>query len=280
MIDQINGLGYGLTLGLHTRIDDKVERVSHAAHIGNIYVNRNQIGAVVGVQPFGGEGLSGTGPKAGGPLYLKRLSRPAQTKSGGGHSTNAKSPHKRFEILETLLEKLNLGDAATHKTCHNIIHQARALPWTQSLPGPTGEDNQLSLHPRGALVLCASHDDKQLWPLIFKALACDNRLIINAEPDSSQALSSLITQLKAIGPADGIISYAPDLSPSAIDSIDFEGLLVDAASKDVWAHALCRRAGAILPVLTAGDDIERFVIERTRTIDTTAAGGNATLLAM
>lgn len=73
VIDQINALGYGLTLGLQTRIDGRAHQLADAARIGNIYVNRNMIGAVVGVQPFGGEGLSGTGPKAGGPHYLYRF---------------------------------------------------------------------------------------------------------------------------------------------------------------------------------------------------------------
>ncbi|CAD5373311.1 Proline dehydrogenase,Delta-1-pyrroline-5-carboxylate dehydrogenase [Rubrivivax sp. A210] len=70
---QINALGYGLTLGLQTRIDSRAQRLADAARVGNVYVNRNMIGAVVGVQPFGGEGLSGTGPKAGGPHYLYRF---------------------------------------------------------------------------------------------------------------------------------------------------------------------------------------------------------------
>ena len=73
VIEQINALGYGLTLGLQTRIDSRAQALADAAHVGNIYVNRNMIGAVVGVQPFGGEGLSGTGPKAGGPHYLYRF---------------------------------------------------------------------------------------------------------------------------------------------------------------------------------------------------------------
>jgi len=73
VIAQINALGYGLTLGIQTRIDSRAQALAHAAHIGNVYINRNQIGAVVGVQPFGGEGLSGTGPKAGGPHYLYRF---------------------------------------------------------------------------------------------------------------------------------------------------------------------------------------------------------------
>ncbi|MEL6957627.1 MAG: bifunctional proline dehydrogenase/L-glutamate gamma-semialdehyde dehydrogenase PutA [Pseudomonadota bacterium] len=73
VIDRINATGYGLTFGLHTRIDDRVQHIVDRVDAGNIYVNRNQIGAVVGSQPFGGEGLSGTGPKAGGPHYLPRF---------------------------------------------------------------------------------------------------------------------------------------------------------------------------------------------------------------
>jgi RHH-type proline utilization regulon transcriptional repressor/proline dehydrogenase/delta 1-pyrroline-5-carboxylate dehydrogenase len=73
VIEQINALGYGLTIGIQTRIDSRAHALARAAHVGNVYINRNQIGAVVGVQPFGGEGLSGTGPKAGGPHYLYRF---------------------------------------------------------------------------------------------------------------------------------------------------------------------------------------------------------------
>ncbi|MEI8326627.1 MAG: L-glutamate gamma-semialdehyde dehydrogenase, partial [Betaproteobacteria bacterium] len=73
VIEQINALGFGLTLGIQTRIDSRAQALARASHIGNVYINRNQIGAVVGVQPFGGEGLSGTGPKAGGPHYLYRF---------------------------------------------------------------------------------------------------------------------------------------------------------------------------------------------------------------
>ena len=73
VVDAINATGFGLTLGIHSRIDQTIDRIAARARVGNIYVNRNQIGAVVGVQPFGGQGLSGTGPKAGGPHYLPRF---------------------------------------------------------------------------------------------------------------------------------------------------------------------------------------------------------------
>ena len=73
VVDAVNAMGYGLTLGVHTRIDAVAQRIAARARVGNVYVNRNMIGAVVGVQPFGGTGLSGTGPKAGGPHYLHRF---------------------------------------------------------------------------------------------------------------------------------------------------------------------------------------------------------------
>jgi RHH-type proline utilization regulon transcriptional repressor/proline dehydrogenase/delta 1-pyrroline-5-carboxylate dehydrogenase len=97
VIDQINALGYGLTIGIQTRIDSRAQALAHAAHVGNVYINRNQIGAVVGVQPFGGEGLSGTGPKAGGPHYLYRFcaeqSITVNTTAAGGNAALLASIH-------------------------------------------------------------------------------------------------------------------------------------------------------------------------------------------
>jgi RHH-type proline utilization regulon transcriptional repressor/proline dehydrogenase/delta 1-pyrroline-5-carboxylate dehydrogenase len=91
VITQINNTGYGLTLGIHSRINETIEKIVESVHVGNIYVNRNMIGAVVGVQPFGGEGLSGTGPKAGGPYYLPRLAvertLTINTTASGGNAT-------------------------------------------------------------------------------------------------------------------------------------------------------------------------------------------------
>jgi RHH-type proline utilization regulon transcriptional repressor/proline dehydrogenase/delta 1-pyrroline-5-carboxylate dehydrogenase len=91
MVDQVNAKGYGLTMGIHSRIEETVERVRRRACAGNLYVNRNMIGATVGVQPFGGEGLSGTGPKAGGPHYLFRFAIErtftVNTAAAGGNAT-------------------------------------------------------------------------------------------------------------------------------------------------------------------------------------------------
>lgn len=91
VIDQINATGYGLTLGVHSRIDETIDRITARVAVGNVYVNRNQIGAVVGVQPFGGQGLSGTGPKAGGPHYLLRFATEkvvtVNTTAAGGNAS-------------------------------------------------------------------------------------------------------------------------------------------------------------------------------------------------
>ncbi len=123
VIAAINATGYGLTFGLQTRIDDRVQLVSESIHAGNIYVNRNQIGAIVGSQPFGGEGLSGTGPKAGGPQYLTR-----------------------FAKRETPSVDTSWPDAAEATKVAQAVADcpAGAAPVTTSLPGPTGESNRLA----------------------------------------------------------------------------------------------------------------------------------------
>jgi RHH-type proline utilization regulon transcriptional repressor/proline dehydrogenase/delta 1-pyrroline-5-carboxylate dehydrogenase len=128
----INARGYGLTFGLHTRIDNRVQEVVEAMRVGNLYVNRNQIGAVVGSQPFGGEGLSGTGPKAGGGAYVARLAAPRPAGAAERRNTPAD-----LRALQTAL------DAGA----------PQAALVTHDLPGPTGESNRLSLHARSP-VLC------------------------------------------------------------------------------------------------------------------------------
>ena len=96
VIEAVNTSRYGLTLGIHSRIDERVHHIVSRVRVGNIYVNRNMIGAVVGVQPFGGEGLSGTGPKAGGPHYLHRFATErtltVNTSAVGGNTALASLP--------------------------------------------------------------------------------------------------------------------------------------------------------------------------------------------
>ena len=131
VIGAINATGYGLTFGLHTRIDDRVQHIVDRLRVGNIYVNRNQIGAVVGSQPFGGEGLSGTGPKAGGPHYLPRF------------VTTPPSAAEPDDRTTTAAQAQALLDAAG---------PTQQPGGTTELPGPTGESNRLTLVPRAPLL--------------------------------------------------------------------------------------------------------------------------------
>ncbi len=128
--------GYGLTFGLHTRIDDRVQSVVDRLQVGNTYVNRNQIGAVVGSQPFGGEGLSGTGPKAGGPDYLRRFTvQAAPLKAASGPVAD---------------EAKVVAELARAQPLRGAVH-------TRDLPGPTGESNRLSAYVRPP-ILCLGPD--------------------------------------------------------------------------------------------------------------------------
>ena len=115
VISDINDTGYGLTFGLQTRIDDRVQHVSERIKAGNIYINRNQIGAIVGSQPFGGTGLSGTGPKAGGPLYLSRF-RKLETVDASGS----------FDSVMSLTDLNTAIKARTYAAKNPQIHPARS----------------------------------------------------------------------------------------------------------------------------------------------------------
>ena len=130
LLQSIQALGDGLTMGVQSRIDETIHAVVETAHVGNLYVNRSMIGAVVGVQPFGGQGLSGTGPKAGGPLYLQRLL--------------AKHPRGLPPALAPLGQWL-------------------------SLPGPTGESNRYRLRVRDR-ILCLADDGADADAALLAAL--------------------------------------------------------------------------------------------------------------
>jgi RHH-type transcriptional regulator, proline utilization regulon repressor / proline dehydrogenase / delta 1-pyrroline-5-carboxylate dehydrogenase len=131
VVAAVNATGYGLTFGLHTRIDDRVQTVIEALNVGNTYVNRNQIGAVVGSQPFGGEGLSGTGPKAGGPEYMTRFTAtPAPLAIPDGAQMAAADAARALA-----------GAVVSRAALHAVV-----------LPGPTGESNRLTAVARAPLL--------------------------------------------------------------------------------------------------------------------------------
>ena len=267
LIDQINAKGYALTSGVHSRIEGTVEHVRDRIEAGNIYVNRNIVGAVVGVQPFGGHGLSGTGPKAGGPFYLQRLVRTpewiAPTLSRIGQADE-----DALKRLETLVHKLPF-DAEEKKTAAAVLGHARVRTLRKAetvLVGPTGERNSLSWR-----------SPKRVW------VHGGNLL---------QAFSAL-TELAAAG----IQTVVEPNSPLASYSADLDGLLQvnskpeNAGISHVAAieplsserkQELAGRDGALIRILPSeqGLDILQVFEEISCSINTTAAGGNASLMAV
>ncbi|WP_372783271.1 aldehyde dehydrogenase family protein, partial [Litorivivens sp.] len=245
--------GFGLTLGVHSRIQGAADRIARRAQVGNVYVNRDMIGAVVGVQPFGGRGLSGTGPKAGGPHYLKRLVR-----------CNASTDLDWAEFLATGREQL----AAI------------------ALPGPTGESNTLHLEPRGRLVALFDEQDcaEQACAAISTAMVAGNRLDVHAP-------AALVEHLQKTLPESALkaCSLKPEVKEEQLSAV-----LLDAKVQGVLtlpshplnstiARTLAQRQGALACFICEEPGrfyLQRFVLEKTVTINTTAAGGNASLMTL
>ncbi|MDB5561265.1 MAG: putA [Hyphomicrobiales bacterium] len=273
LIGQINALGYGLTFGLHTRIDETVRRVTETIEAGNIYVNRNIIGAVVGVQPFGGHGLSGTGPKAGGPLYVRRLLRrqPPATRA------NLPEPNAAAEALLAWLETEGRSEL---ERCRAYFVVAPALGEVE-LRGPVGERNSYSLHPRGAILVQPRTEMGALIQL-SAVLATGNSALIDRSTPLLQFLKSLPsdTQRKIRFGLDAV--FAPEV----------KGALAEGPSGEILALAksLAERDGPLVTLqgalsvglLDGSEDynLEMLVKERLVSINTAAAGGNASLMTL
>ena len=221
-IGAINGLGYGLTFGLHTRLDETVDNVTSRIHAGNIYVNRNIIGAVVGVQPFGGQGLSGTGPKAGGPLYVRRL----------------------------------------------VKHRATAGELGGLLPGPVGESNLYRTMPRGEILLLAQTREG-LSRMLEAVKITGNSAVIDGKTIGAAVVRELAPQARPT---------ANWMHETAVDGVLVEG---DAARLSEVTRAVAAFSGKIVPVQSA-DDInpDMLLHEVSISINTAAAGGNASLMAL
>ena len=241
IVDDINKTGYGLTFGLHTRVDDRVQSILSRLHVGNAYVNRNQIGAIVGSQPFGGEGLSGTGPKAGGPAYVPRFTRHQNGTATAATGTIAPT--------EQVQQAINALDRPSNDT---------ALSRT-SMPGVTGESNRLSVHPRG-LVLCLGPglDAARQQAAIARTEGCTALVIA---PGSE---------------VDGLLSPEALADLHGFDAVTFWGSDEDARA---LRKVLAARPGPLLPLITEAAYLARYHIERHLCINTTAAGGNTQLLA-
>ncbi|MGB3447729.1 MAG: trifunctional transcriptional regulator/proline dehydrogenase/L-glutamate gamma-semialdehyde dehydrogenase [Xanthobacteraceae bacterium] len=272
LIDAINATGYGLTFGLHTRLDETIAYVTGRIKAGNIYVNRNVIGAVVGVQPFGGRGLSGTGPKAGGPLYLGRLV--------------ARAPTMRHDAATnpTLIEYIAWLDAnglgAEANIARDLGHRA-VLGFTTELKGPVGERNLYALHPRGKLLLMPQ-TATGLYHQLAATLATGNTATIAATSDLEPLLRTLPAHIAARvawrtdWPIDGPVA-------GALIEGDAERV------KNINAR-ISHLPGPLVPVQAAPSQdlatdpdaycLDRLLEEVSTSINTTAAGGNASLMAL
>ncbi|HJV86665.1 MAG TPA: bifunctional proline dehydrogenase/L-glutamate gamma-semialdehyde dehydrogenase PutA, partial [Noviherbaspirillum sp.] len=273
LIDDINATGYGLTLGIHSRIDETIDFITARAHVGNIYVNRNIVGAVVGVQPFGGEGKSGTGPKAGGPLYLKRLQRNAVIALHGHTIHEQQAAALAQPAFQQLLAWANTHGQERIASLGETYAHATLLNTSLILPGPTGERNTLSFAPRGT-VLCAASSVGVLLNQLAAALATGNRVVMD---DVSAAL---------------LPSGLPQAIRNAVKVIDENGLaketlhvaLLDAARLATLLPRLAARDGALVPCIETSDNdavpLWRLVAERALCVNTTAAGGNASLMTL
>ncbi len=259
LIDRINATGYGLTFGLHTRLDETIAHVTARVKAGNLYINRNVIGAVVGVQPFGGRGLSGTGPKAGGPLYLGRLVR--GTVTAPAVSSTLADPAAR-ELALWLDAK---GDTAGAALVREVA-SASPLGMEAELEGPVGERNLYALHPRGTILLLPE-TEAGLIAQLAAGLATGNDLVADAAAkiDLPAAVAARVR-------------WADDWAKAG----PYAGALIegDADRVRTLQQEIAKLDGPI--VLTQANDyrLEWLVEEVSTSINTTAAGGNASLMAM
>ncbi|HEX4848576.1 MAG TPA: bifunctional proline dehydrogenase/L-glutamate gamma-semialdehyde dehydrogenase PutA, partial [Novosphingobium sp.] len=262
LIDAINATGYGLTFGLHTRLDEVVERVTARAGAGNVYVNRNVIGAVVGVQPFGGRGLSGTGPKAGGPLYLGRLVQSAPETGLAGQA-----PDPVLGELAGWLEQHGEPGLAQRARSYRALNGHAA-----ELPGPVGERNLYALHPRGR-VLALPNSREGLLAQLVAALGEGNRVAVVWPGITLDTLPALVAQ-------------RIDWLPALPERSDFAAVLIEPRSGGI-AELLARVAAmdGPIPLVQMADAAGHYradwlVEEVSVSINTTAAGGNASLMAL
>jgi RHH-type proline utilization regulon transcriptional repressor/proline dehydrogenase/delta 1-pyrroline-5-carboxylate dehydrogenase len=245
IISDVNASGYGLTFCLHTRIDRRVEHFANNLNVGNIYINRNQIGAIVGSQPFGGEGLSGTGPKAGGPNYVRRFTRLPMHSARQAYASSAVD-------LTTVQAALNRLPQTPRRPLHEI-----------EMAGPTGESNVLFLYPRGrVLCLGPTPEDATEQARLANERGCP-ALIVCPGMNQEGAISAFLSR--------------EDLT--VLSGFDLVALWSDETDLARVRRALAKRNGPLIQLITDRDVADRCVLERHLCIDTTASGGNASLLA-
>jgi RHH-type proline utilization regulon transcriptional repressor/proline dehydrogenase/delta 1-pyrroline-5-carboxylate dehydrogenase len=279
LLQAIHDTGFALTLGVHSRIEETIAQVIDHNHAGNVYVNRNMVGAVVGVQPFGGEGLSGTGPKAGGPLYLLRLLAccPQNAALRSVQASGAAALPQATPALQALHDWAVAQ--ARLPLAHACAQFAAASPagLQATLSGPTGERNVYRVQAR-ARVLCLTGDqacaDADRLTQLAAVLAVGSRAVwpLSARAQHAQLPAAVQIQVTLQDPRHG----------QPVDAALLHG---DATATLHWQAQLAQRPGAIvtLTALCPGDAVvplARLVSERSISSNTAAAGGNASLMTL
>jgi len=330
VIEKINGTGFGLTMGIHTRIEHRAVDLARLSRAGNIYINRNMIGAIVGVQPFGGRGLSGTGPKAGGPNYLTRLVKEKATPDENTFNvtkdnmatltgdTAAKHEAIRLmdkanwsekawrltdlntrvscvrqllakiahvEIVEDLADDLNCTISTARS---QLISIEKRLKSPEQLPGPTGESNIIYLENRGNIICYADENVSfNFWvQSIVTALATGNTVIAVVSDLFYQEALAFRDKFITTGAGEDVFQVAKQCHlESMLTHPALSGVVVDSHCdiKHYISERLAQRPGAILPVISSeyfDSLIQRLLTEKTISIDTTASGGNTSLMTL
>ena len=311
VLKQINNTGFGLTLGVHSRIQAFAQKVFSNTIAGNTYINRNMVGAVVGVNPFGGRGLSGTGPKAGGPNYLLRFSCADIPKTAqGSFNVAIKKPDVSHgishEIIVSNAQKSLKNWQSTSIDSRLIILQQviKDRSWLQQidavareklanpieLPGPTGEDNRLSVQGRGVVTLIVTREDlfADAEKQIASALLCGCSAIVTADDCHKEALQSLQNNYLKAGLPNQLLqltdldSLGGLIQQGQVEAIAANSLNADSSS---LRQAMAKRSGSIIPLIEWPQRDEDynyhwllwFLSERTRTENLVARGGNTKL---
>ena len=340
VIDEINGTGFGLTLGVHSRIESFASDVVKMTRVGNNYINRNTVGAVVGVNPFGGQGLSGTGPKAGGPNYMTRFSsekieviEPAPEEKAVQISSSQNQGDKfpianaiiggeevaqvgaeqvadamdlasnnqlgwdlakgdvRALVLDKAAELIDqrMPDQKTAATaCRYYAEQAREKCQAPiMLPGPTGETNELTLQGRGVF-FCATADGTSVSSFVQQvvaALAAGNAVVARPAQENALLAAEMVKALLDAGTPNELLHFVPGKLVAKLMTADFRtaGIAWTGPVEDALQMQLdlVDRGGAIAPmVVEAGGPnyLVRFAVEKTKTVNIVATGGNALLL--
>ena len=297
VIQNINEAGFGLTFAIHSRIPARTRDVVQRVRAGNCYINRNQVGAVVGSQPFGGEGLSGTGPKAGGPGYLQRFGVPLKGEVACPQQTtsldNESHQLPSCQRIQQALDALSIPDEVTAEQLSGLatlvdrrinVSVLAESGRTRQLPGPTGELNELRCFPRGK-VLCVSRSLKAGLELVFAALNGGNAVLWMVTEAVTDSVTTLLNQQRLpLSVLHG--QWEPDKEDGTehpltqVESVDLVSCSSDVGLDRlrVARMAIALREGAIIPFLVDETRPSLYQLERHVCTDLTAAGGNLSLL--